>query len=263
MAAVRAARPATKARAWMLDPGVLLEFSGGGLLFILLVPAVPAPGIGGDRPDDAPGARPRQTPGRGPYPGPSPACSGIRGGRIGRSMDASRTPLPFFLRSRRDLGLALLALAFFLMGCFIVHAEARTARVQCRRADAGLACDVTEEVLGLIPVKRRHFGGVERASVGWAGDASDPSYRVELDTAEQGTSPLSSMTASERQCTGFARRLDRAIRGGEEQFELLQLPDWVGMVVLPVPFAFFAVVVRFGWSGRAGARSSDRLVRGR
>src|SRR5512142_2999853 len=97
---------------------------------------------------------------------------------------------------RRGAAVAALAFAFFfLVGCLFAYVGARTASVRCDRRDAaGVACDVTERVLGIVPVARRHFEGVERALVGYAGDASDPSHRVELGTA-RGWLPLSSITA--------------------------------------------------------------------
>ncbi len=152
---------------------------------------------------------------------------------------------------RRGTAVAALAGAFFfLVGCLFAYVGARTASVRCHREPTGVACDVTERVLGIVPVARRHFEGVERALVGYAGDASDPSHRVELGTA-RGWLPLSSITASERQCAAFVRRLDPALTAGTGTVELVQWPDLMGLVVLPIPFVFCLLVVVLVRSGRA------------
>ena len=155
---------------------------------------------------------------------------------------------------RRRLAIATVAgVFFFLVGCFFAYLGARTASVRCHRREAAMvACDVTERVFGIVPAGRHHFESVERALVGYAGDASDPSYRVELSTA-RGWLPLSTITASESQCAAFVRRFNLGIAAGRGTVQLVQWPDWVGIVVLPIPFVFCLLTVGM-------VRGRDRAV---
>src|SRR5262249_20860970 len=127
------------------------------------------------------------------------------------------TPRRLVLRkSGRTIRLFLLGgLGLLLAGCAIGFWVARTTSVRCARGPAGLTCDVTEKLVGIVPLASRRVEHVARAVVGYTGDASDPSYRVELATDDGPDTPLSRMTASEGQCASFAARFNDFVRNGQ------------------------------------------------
>jgi hypothetical protein len=86
------------------------------------------------------------------------------------------TPRRLVLRkSGRTIRLLLLAgVAMLLIDCVILCFTARTTSLRCARGPAGLTCDVTEKLLGIIPLHSRRIEQVERAVVDSAGDASEP-----------------------------------------------------------------------------------------
>ncbi|HEY7374590.1 MAG TPA: hypothetical protein VIF57_20675 [Polyangia bacterium] len=148
------------------------------------------------------------------------------------------TPRRLVLRkSGSTIRLFLLgAVGLLLVGCLLVYLTARTTSVRCARGPAGLTCEVTERLLGIIPLTRWRGEHVARAFVGYTGDSSDPSYRVELAIEGGSDTPLSSITASEGQCASFARRFNDFVRSGQGAGELLQLPDWIAVVMMPLLF---------------------------
>jgi len=150
------------------------------------------------------------------------------------------TPRRLVLRkSGRTIRLFLLGgVGMSLVGCLIVYLTVRTTSVRCARGPAGLTCDVTEKLLGIIPLASRRVENVKGARVGYTGEASDPSYRVELATEDGHATPLSSITASEQQCASFVGTFNDFVRRGQGADDFLQLPDWIAIVVLPVPFVF-------------------------
>src|ERR1044071_5454369 len=81
------------------------------------------------------------------------------------------TPRRLVLRkSGRTIQLLLLAgVAMLLIDCVILCFTARTTSLRCARGPAGLTCDVTEKLLGIIPLHSRRIEQVERAVVDSAG----------------------------------------------------------------------------------------------
>ena len=147
------------------------------------------------------------------------------------------TPRRLVLRkSGRTIRLLLLgAVGALLVGCMIVYLTARTTSVRCARGPAGLTCDVTEKLLGIIPLARQRVEHVTGAVVGDTGDSNDPSYRVELAT-EVSDTPLPGIPASKSQCASFVGRFDDFVRSGQRSADFLQLPHWIAVVMLPWPF---------------------------
>jgi hypothetical protein len=139
----------------------------------------------------------------------------------------------------RAIQLGLLGgVGMLLIGCLVAYLVARTVGLHCERpVPTELACDTTERLLALVPIRHRRMEGVVRASVGTIGDSGDPSYRIELET-RTGHAPLSSMTDSERGCAAFAQRFNAFVRSQQPVGDFTQTPSWVAIVVLPVPFAF-------------------------
>ncbi|MBN1611262.1 MAG: hypothetical protein JW940_31810 [Polyangiaceae bacterium] len=155
-------------------------------------------------------------------------------------VEASPQRLLLRTSSRTVVWGTLAAAAMLFIGCLIAFLVARTVSVRCeRRAPDALACDATERWLGFVPVRSRHFEGVRRAASGYTGDPSDPSCRVELETAS-GHHPLSSLTSAEWQTRAFVRRFNESIAGGRNAAAFTQWPDPLGLPVLPVPFVIAA-----------------------
>ena len=73
------------------------------------------------------------------------------------------TPRRLVLRkSDRDMRLFLLGgLGMSLVCCLIVYKTVRTTSVRCARGPAGLTCDLTERLLGIIPLESRRVEHVE------------------------------------------------------------------------------------------------------
>jgi hypothetical protein len=148
------------------------------------------------------------------------------------------TPRRLVLRkSGRTIRLFLLGgVGLLLVGCLIVYLTARTTSVRCARGLAGLTCDVTERLLGVIPLASQRLEHVKGALVGTTGESSDPSYRVELAIEDGGETPLSSITASEGQCASFVRRFNDFVRSGQGADAFLQLPNWIAIAMMPLLF---------------------------
>jgi hypothetical protein len=148
------------------------------------------------------------------------------------------TPRRLVLRkSGRTIRLFVLGgVGLLLVGCMLVYLTVRVTSVRCARGPAGLTCDVTEKLLGIIPLARRRVERVTGADVGYTGDSSDPSYRVELATADAHGTPLSSLTASEGQCASFVRRFNDFVRSRQRAADFLELPSWIPIVLVPPLF---------------------------
>jgi hypothetical protein len=150
------------------------------------------------------------------------------------------TPRRLVLRkSDRTIRLLLLSgVAMLLVGCLMFSVTARTTSVRCMRGPTGLTCDLTEKLIGIIPLASQRVEHVKGALVGYTGDSSDPSYRVELATEDMHETPLSSITASEGQCASFVGRFNGFVRSGQSAADFLQLPDWIEILLLPALFLF-------------------------
>jgi hypothetical protein len=148
------------------------------------------------------------------------------------------TPRRLVLRkSGRTIRLFLVGGAgMLLVGCMVFYLTVRVTSVRCARGPAGLTCDVTEKLLGIIPLARRRVEHVTGAAVGYTGDSSDPSYRVELATEDVHDTPLSSISASEGQCASFVKRFNAFVRSGQSAGDFLELPSWIPIVLLPPLF---------------------------
>lgn len=134
------------------------------------------------------------------------------------------TPRRLVLRksSRTIRAYLVLGATFALVGCMVGYWGLRTTSVHCARGPAGLTCDVTERLLGFIPFARRRVERVKGATVGYTGDSSDPTYRVELVT-DDGDEPLSRISAFEGECRSFVERFNAFVRSGASAGDLLEL----------------------------------------
>jgi hypothetical protein len=135
---------------------------------------------------------------------------------------SGRTIRPFLLGG---VGVSLVA------GLF-AFATARTTSVRCVRGPAGLTCDTTEKLLGVIPLDSQRVEHVHRALVGETGESSDPSYRVELEVERGSDRPLSQMTVNKWQCQLFVRSFNAYVDSGKGAAHFLQLPDAIGIAML-------------------------------
>jgi hypothetical protein len=151
-------------------------------------------------------------------------------------------------KSGRTIRLFLSAgVGMLLIGCLFSYEMVRTASVRCVREHASLTCDVTEKLLGVIPLAEQRFEDVKGAGTGITGDSSDPSYRVELEIEGGGARPLSDLMVSEWQCDSFVERFNVFARSQQRAANFLQLPAVLGFVVLPGLFCaawFFLALAR-------------------
>ena len=144
------------------------------------------------------------------------------------------TPRRLVLRkSGRTIRLFVLGgVGLVLLFCMIVYLEVRTTSVRCARGPAGLTCDATEKLLGIIPLAHQRVEHVSRAVVGYTGDSSDPSSRVELATDDGHDTALSSRTVNKWQCEFFVGSFNAFVRSEKRADDFLQLPDWIPVVLL-------------------------------
>jgi hypothetical protein len=142
------------------------------------------------------------------------------------------------------LGLLLFAGVFF-------YQIARTASVRCVRHSTGLTCDMTEKLLGVIPLEHRHFEDVKGADTDSVGDSEHESYFVELEIEGSYARPLSDVVVAEWECDLFVERFTAFARSRRRADNFLQLPDPMQFVVMCVLFGPLLILLTlFGWPYR-------------
>ncbi len=124
----------------------------------------------------------------------------------------------------------------------------RTASVRCVRHSTGLTCDMTEKLLGVIPLEHRHFEDVKGAHTDSVGDYEHESYFVELEIEGSYARRLSDIVVAEWECDLFVEHFTTFASGRKRAANFLQLPDPVQFVVLCVVFGpLLVLLVLFGW----------------